>query len=81
MCLIIGDVRQYILAEGIQLAIGVHLYRAGRLLVEGGVPYIMILGGTDINEYSKVEARVKGASSSRDSHTLQQSGDSHGSHY
>ncbi|KAL1515995.1 hypothetical protein AB1Y20_002608 [Prymnesium parvum] len=33
------------------LAFGIHAYRAGRLLVGCGVPFVLILGGTDVNEH------------------------------
>eukprot|EP01138_Halocafeteria_seosinensis_P002060 gb/GECG01002109.1/.p1 GENE.gb/GECG01002109.1/~~gb/GECG01002109.1/.p1 ORF type:complete len:370 (+),score=45.82 gb/GECG01002109.1/:1-1110(+) len=32
-------------------AIGIHGYRAGKWLVDAGVPYIIVLGGTDVNVY------------------------------
>jgi len=33
----------------VDLILGVHAYRAGRFLVKCGVPFIIILGGTDVN--------------------------------
>ena len=31
--------------------LGVHAYRSGRLLLDCGVPYVIVLGGTDMNEH------------------------------
>ena len=31
------------------LVIGVHAYRAGRILLGCRVPYVLVLGGTDMN--------------------------------
>ena len=33
------------------VVVGVHAYRSGRLLLDCGVPYIIVLGGTDMNEH------------------------------
>ena len=40
-----------LITERTSLVIGIHAYRSGRLLLDCGVPYIIILGGTDMNEY------------------------------
>jgi len=34
----------------VDVALGIHAYRAGRLLVNAGIPYVLVLGGTDMNE-------------------------------
>jgi len=43
--------------SGVRLVFAVHAYRAGRLLLgpdgPSHVPYIIILGGTDVNEYQE----------------------------
>jgi len=39
-----------LLVEGnIKVVFGVHAYRSGRLLLDCGVPFVIILGGTDVN--------------------------------
>lgn len=38
-------------AKRIDLVVGVHAYRAGRLLLDCGVPFVIVLGGTDMNEH------------------------------
>ena len=40
-----------LVAEKAALALGVHAYRSGRLLLDCGVPYVIVLGGTDMNEH------------------------------
>ncbi|XP_075903340.1 glycosyltransferase 1 domain-containing protein 1 isoform X2 [Nelusetta ayraudi] len=40
-----------------EAALAIHLFRAGRLLLETQVPFGIIFGGTDINEDVKVEQR------------------------
>lgn len=41
--------RTHLQAEGVDLVVGIHAYRSGRLLVGCGVPYALVLGGTDMN--------------------------------
>ena len=36
---------------GASVVVGVHAYRAGRALLGCRVPYVLVLGGTDINEH------------------------------
>jgi len=47
----VESLAQVLITERASLAIGIHAYRSGRLLLDCGVPYIIILGGTDMNEY------------------------------
>ena len=54
-----SDLARILVSSRATLVLGVHAYRAGRLLLDCGVPYIIILGGTDMNEHLH-EAR-KGA--------------------
>ena len=35
----------------VELVLGIHAYRAGRLLLGCGVPFVVVLGGTDMNEH------------------------------
>ena len=49
----VESLAQVLITERAILAIGIHAYRSGRLLLDCGVPYIIILGGTDMNEYLK----------------------------
>ncbi|XP_025092054.1 glycosyltransferase 1 domain-containing protein 1-like isoform X1 [Pomacea canaliculata] len=43
----------------IDLVLGIHAYHAGRFMKDSNVPYILILGGTDVNEFSKEEKYQK----------------------
>lgn len=44
------EVAELVRAEGVQAALALHLYRAGRLLLGHGVPFGVVFGGTDLNE-------------------------------
>ena len=35
--------------EDVSVVVGIHAFRAGRLLVNSQVPYVIVLGGTDMN--------------------------------
>lgn len=55
-----GILRRLTQQEGgkdIRLVFAVHAYRAGRLLLRSDgssfVPFVIILGGTDVNEYQR----------------------------
>ena len=41
--------REHVCECHIGLVLGIHAYRAGRLLVGSGVPFAIVLGGTDMN--------------------------------
>ena len=41
--------REHVCKGHIGLVLGIHAYRAGRLLVGCGVPFAIVLGGTDMN--------------------------------
>ena len=41
--------REHVREHHIGLVLGIHAYRAGRLLVGCGVPFAIVLGGTDMN--------------------------------
>ena len=41
--------REHVCKCQIGLVLGIHAYRAGRLLVGSGVPFAIVLGGTDMN--------------------------------
>jgi len=43
----------------IELVIGIHAFRAGKLLYECAVPFVIIFGGTDINEHYKESASLQ----------------------
>jgi hypothetical protein len=45
------QVKEVVGTWGIDLVIGIHAYRAGRLLEQIDRPYLLILGGTDANEF------------------------------
>ena len=40
---------QYVHEASIGLVLGIHAFRAGRLLVGSRVPFVIVLGGTDMN--------------------------------
>ncbi|XP_077996003.1 glycosyltransferase 1 domain-containing protein 1-like [Glandiceps talaboti] len=44
---------EYIKKQNITAVVGLHAYRAGRLLTDCPVPYGIVLGGTDVNEFYK----------------------------
>lgn len=44
-------------ARGARLVVGVHAYRAGRLLLGCGVPFVLVLGGTDMNVHLHEETK------------------------
>lgn len=43
------DLAVFLAEKSFSLVLGVHAFRAGRLLVDCGVPFILVLGGTDMN--------------------------------
>ncbi|CAC5413406.1 unnamed protein product [Mytilus coruscus] len=45
-----GDFKSYVKANSIKLIIGLHAFRSGKLLQDAKVNYILIIGGTDVNE-------------------------------
>ena len=44
-----ADFSSWLKENGVVFVLGVHAFRAGRLLCEGAVPYGIVLGGTDVN--------------------------------
>ena len=46
-----ADLAEHLASAGASLVLGVHAYRSGRLLIDCGVPFIIVLGGTDMNEH------------------------------
>ncbi|XP_032991686.1 glycosyltransferase 1 domain-containing protein 1 isoform X1 [Lacerta agilis] len=46
-------------SENFEAALGIHLYKAGRLLQGSGIPFGIIFGGTDINEDAKSDEKAK----------------------
>lgn len=60
--------RRHIQDDGVGMVLGIHAYRSGRLVAGCGVPYAIVLGGTDMNEQMKqpdkravMEAALQGA--------------------
>ncbi|XP_041377566.1 glycosyltransferase 1 domain-containing protein 1-like isoform X2 [Gigantopelta aegis] len=53
----------FVETEGVDLVFGIHAYKSGCIFQDAGsgisVPYILMLGGTDINEYSKDPAQLE----------------------
>ncbi|XP_077776972.1 glycosyltransferase 1 domain-containing protein 1 isoform X3 [Podarcis muralis] len=46
-------------SKNFEAALGIHLYKAGRLLQGSGIPFGIIFGGTDINEDAKCDEKAK----------------------
>ncbi|KAK6184495.1 hypothetical protein SNE40_006961 [Patella caerulea] len=46
-----SELRGYIKTHKITCLLGIHLYKAGVLLKDCSIPYIIIIGGTDVNKY------------------------------
>jgi len=44
-----GELSAFVAADAVSLVVGIHAYRSGRLLVGSAVPYVLVLGGTDMN--------------------------------
>lgn len=51
--------RKMLAEHRVQLLFGVHAFRSGRLMLGCGVPYAIILGGTDMNEHLRDPAKRK----------------------
>lgn len=47
------SVKKFIKTDGFHCAIGIHAWRAGRLLSDCPVPFALIFGGTDLNEHHR----------------------------
>ncbi|KAG8146361.1 putative Glycosyltransferase 1 domain containing 1 protein [Naja naja] len=46
-------------SEKLEAALGIHLFKAGRLLQGSPVPFGIIFGGTDVNEDTKNEQKAQ----------------------
>lgn len=46
-------VNHYVAENHINLIIGLHAFRAGKVLHDVDIPYIIVIGGTDVNELYK----------------------------
>uniref|UniRef100_H9GTY8 Glycosyl transferase family 1 domain-containing protein n=1 Tax=Anolis carolinensis TaxID=28377 RepID=H9GTY8_ANOCA len=55
-------VSKLISSENFDAALAIHLYKAGRLLQGSRIPFGVIFGGTDINEDTKCEEKVRNSS-------------------
>lgn len=44
---------KFVSSHGFECVLGIHAWRAGRLLLECPVPFAIIFGGTDLNEHHK----------------------------
>lgn len=47
------SVKKFIKTDGFHCAIGIHAWRAGRLLLDCPVPFALMFGGTDLNEHHR----------------------------
>ncbi|XP_060586838.1 glycosyltransferase 1 domain-containing protein 1-like [Ruditapes philippinarum] len=54
---------------GIDIILAVHVYKSGKILIDVKIPYILILGGTDVNEltsdHEKMDIMTKAVNNSR----------------
>ncbi|XP_054852652.1 glycosyltransferase 1 domain-containing protein 1 [Eublepharis macularius] len=50
-------VADLISSKNFEAALGIHIYKAGRLLQGSGIPFGIIFGGTDINEDAKCDKK------------------------
>ncbi|XP_034291120.1 glycosyltransferase 1 domain-containing protein 1 isoform X2 [Pantherophis guttatus] len=46
-------------SEKLEAALGIHLFKAGKLLQGSPIPFGIIFGGTDVNEDAKIEEKAK----------------------
>lgn len=53
------SVNKFVKTDGFQCAIGIHAWRAGRLLLDCPVPFAIIFGGTDLNEYDRDKEKLE----------------------
>ena len=44
-----AHLRSFVLQQGCTAVLGVHAFRAGKVLLGSQVPYLIVLGGTDVN--------------------------------
>ena len=44
-----AHLRSFVLQQGCTAVLGVHAFRAGKVLLGSQVPYSIVLGGTDVN--------------------------------
>lgn len=50
---------KFISTQGFKCVIGIHAWRAGRLLLECPIPFAIVFGGTDLNEHCKDEEKFE----------------------
>ncbi|KAL5015868.1 hypothetical protein ScPMuIL_005457 [Solemya velum] len=53
------DFLHFLSNNKVKACIGLHAYRSGLFLRESPVPYVLMLGGTDLNEFYKEEEKFK----------------------
>lgn len=54
----ISDINAVLEEHHVDLVIGIHAFRTGRFMKDSKIPYILILGGTDVNEFHKKEEHM-----------------------
>ncbi|XP_078362575.1 glycosyltransferase 1 domain-containing protein 1-like [Oculina patagonica] len=47
------SLKEFVHTHGLECVLGIHAWRAGRLLLDCPVPFSIIFGGTDLNEHHK----------------------------
>eukprot|EP00795_Rhopilema_esculentum_P015256 gene15256-6464_t len=52
------ELAAYVSSNAIDFIIGIHAFRAGKLLCDCKVPYAIIFGGTDLNEHHKDKEKL-----------------------
>ncbi|XP_033628470.1 glycosyltransferase 1 domain-containing protein 1-like [Asterias rubens] len=53
------DFNHHVVMTAADCVLAIHAYRSGRLLLECPVPYGIVFGGTDINEYPKNHEKLR----------------------
>lgn len=53
------SVKEYVYKHDLECVLGIHAWRAGRLLLDCPVPFSIIFGGTDLNEHCKNKDKLE----------------------
>lgn len=54
-----SSVKKFVSAHALECVIGIHAWRAGRLLLDCPVPFAIIFGGTDLNVHPKDKEKLE----------------------
>ncbi|XP_078362582.1 glycosyltransferase 1 domain-containing protein 1-like isoform X1 [Oculina patagonica] len=56
------SLKEFVHTRGLECVLGIHAWRAGRLLLDCPVPFSIIFGGTDLNEHHKDKEKFEAMS-------------------